>query len=118
MAMVHKYTGGCLAQPLEELLEEIATSIRTHYPEAQVYLFGSYAWGDYNKDSDFDICVLVSKIVGRRIEMNADISCTIREDFPVPFDILLYTYDEFDEYQRHKSSLPYKIKEKGRLLHV
>lgn len=118
MTRVQKYTGEYLEQSLEELIEEIAISITANYPEAQVYLFGSYAWGDHNKDSDFDICVLVSEIVGRRIEMNADISCTIREDFPMPFDLLLYTYDEFDEYQRHKSSLPYKIKKKGRLLHV
>ena len=107
-----------LQQPLEALLTELACSIKTHYPEAQIYLFGSYAWGDYHKDSDFDICVLVSEIVGRRMEMNADIACTVREDFPMPFDLLLYTYDEFDAFQNHKSSLPYKIKSKGRLLHA
>lgn len=118
MTRIQRYTGEYLEQSLEELLDEIATSIRTNYPEAQVYLFGSYAWGDYNKDSDFDICVLVSEIIGRRNEMNADISCTVREDFPMPFDLLLYTYDEFDEYLNHKSSLPYKIKSKGRLLHA
>jgi len=118
MTRVQQYNGEYLEQSLEELLDEIATTIKAHYPEAQVYLFGSYAWGDYSKDSDFDICVLVSEIVGRRNEMNADISCTIREDFPMPYDLLLYTYDEFDEFQNHKSSLPYKIKEKGRLLHA
>jgi len=118
MTRVQRYKGEYLEQSLEDLLEEITTTIKAHYPEAQVYLFGSYAWGDYNKDSDFDFCVLVSEIVGRRNEMNADISCTIREDFPIPYDLLLYTFDEFDEFQNHKSSLPYKIKEKGRLLNV
>lgn len=118
MKKAQRHIGEYPKQSLEELLDEIAVSIKTRYPEAQVYLFGSYAWGGYNKDSDFDICVLVSKIVGRRIEMNADIFCAVREDFPMPFDLLLYTYDEFEEYQRHKSSLPYKIKSKGRLLHA
>jgi len=118
MTKVQRYTGEYLEQSLEELLDEIVTTIKNNYPDSQVYLFGSYAWGDYNKNSDFDICVLVSEIVGRRNEMNADISCTIREDFPMPYDLLLYTYDEFDEFQNHKSSLPYKIKEKGRLLHA
>ncbi|MCL2400832.1 MAG: nucleotidyltransferase domain-containing protein [Defluviitaleaceae bacterium] len=118
MTRLQQHNGEYLDQSLEELLDEIVTSIKTHYPDSQVYLFGSYVWGNYNKDSDFDICVLVSKIVGRRNEMNANISCTIREDFPMPYDLLLYTYDEFDEFQNHKSSLPYKIKSKGRLLHV
>jgi len=118
MPDVKKYNSEYLAQPMDILLDEIATTIKTHYPEAQIYLFGSYAWGGYNKDSDFDICVLVSKIVGRRNEMNADISCMIREDFPMPYDLLLYTHDEFNELQKHKSSLPYKIKKKGRLLHA
>ena len=118
MTRVQQYNGEYLEQSLEELLDEIATTIQTNYPGSQVYLFGSYAWGDYNKDSDFDICVLVPEVVGKRNEMNADISCTIREDFPIPYDLLLYTYDEFDEFQNHKSSLPYKIKEKGRLLHA
>jgi len=118
MTRVQNYNGEDLEQSLEELLAEIATTIKAHYPEAQVYLFGSYTWGDYNKDSDFDICVLVPKIEGRRNEMNADISCVIREDFPMPYDLILYTYDEFDEFQNHKSSLPYKIKVKGRLLHA
>jgi len=107
-----------MKQPLETLLAELATTIKSHYPDSQIYLFGSYAWGAHNKDSDLDICVLVSEIVGRRSEMNADIACTIRKDFPMPYDLLLYTYNEFDEFQRHKSSLPYKIKEKGRLLYA
>ena len=118
MDKVQTYSGEYLEQSLDELLEEIASAITRQYPEAQVYLFGSYAWGNYTKDSDFDICVLVPSIVGRRIEMNADIACTVREDFPMPFDLLLYTYDEFDQYLQHKSSLPYKIKSKGRLLHA
>ena len=118
MTRIQNYSGEYLEQSLEELLGELADSIKAKYPDSQIYLFGSYAWGDYTKSSDFDICVLVSEIVGRRNEMNADVYCSVREDFPMPFDLLLYTYDEFDEYQNHKSSLPYKIKAKGKLLHA
>ena len=118
MTRIQSYNGEYLEQSLEELLDELTTSITAKYPDSRIYLFGSYAWGDYNKDSDFDICVLVSEIIGRRTEMKADVYCTVRGDFPMPFDLLLYTNDEFDEYQKHKSSLPYKIKSKGKLLHA
>jgi len=116
MTRVQKYTGEYLEQSLEELLNEIAVSITTQYPDSQVILFGSYARGDFNKDSDFDICVLVPEIVGRRIDMRVDISCTVRESFPMPFDLLLYTFGEFEEYSKSRSRLQYKIKNEGRVL--
>jgi len=116
MTRVQKYTGEYLEQSLEELLEEIANSITSQYPQAQVILFGSYARGDYSKDSDFDICVLVPEIIGRRLDMNVDISCSVREGFPMPFDLLLYTYDEFEEYSKSRSRIQYKIKHEGMVL--
>lgn len=90
--------------------------LTTRYPNAQVILFGSYARGDYTKDSDLDICVLVPEINGRRLDMNVDISCGVREEFPLPFDLLLYTYDEFEESSKSKSRLQYKIKNEGWVL--
>jgi len=106
------------AETLDELLEEISTSITAKYPDAQVILFGSYARGDYTKDSDLDICVLVPEIIGRRLDMNVDISCSAREGFPFPFDLVLYTYDEFEKYAKSKSRLQYKIKQEGRVLSI
>jgi len=116
MSTVQIYTGEYLKETLDELLEEISTSITAKYPDAQVILFGSYARGDYTKDSDLDICVLVPEIIGRRLDMNVDISCSVREGFPLPFDLVLYTYDEFEEYAKSKSRLQYKIKQEGRVL--
>ena len=118
MTRVQKYTGEYLEQSLEELLNEIAVSITTQYPDSQVILFGSYARGDFNKDSDFDICVLVPQITTKsRFDMMADIGCTVRRGFPMPFDILLYTFDEFEKYSQSKSRLQYTIKTEGKVLH-
>jgi len=116
MTRVQTYTGEYLEETLEELLEEITTAITAQYPDAEVILFGSYARGDFTKDSDLDICVLVPEINGRRLDMNVDISCSVRDGFPIPFDILLYTYDEFEDYSKSQSRLQYKIKHEGRVL--
>ncbi|MCL2048497.1 MAG: nucleotidyltransferase domain-containing protein [Defluviitaleaceae bacterium] len=118
MTRVQTYKGEYLEQSLEELLEEIAFSIKGKYSDSQVILFGSYARGDYSKDSDLDICVLVPKITESRSDMSVDIACSIRGDFPLPFDVLLYTFDEFEEYSKIKSRLQYTIKREGRVLHA
>ena len=116
MTKVQRYTGEYLEQSLEELLEELAGSITLHYPQAQVILFGSYARGDYTKDSDFDICVLLPEITENRSDMRVDIACAVRRGFPMPFDVLLYTFDEFEEWSKSKSRLQYTIKNEGRVL--
>jgi predicted nucleotidyltransferase len=118
MTKVQIYNGQYLEQSLEDLLAEIANSIQERYSDSQVILFGSYARGDYSKDSDLDICVLVPQITVNRNEMSVDVACSIRDDFPLPFDVLLYTFDEFDEYSQIKSRLQYKIKKEGRVLNA
>ena len=105
MTRVQRYTGEYLEQSLEELLEEITISITSHYPQAQVILFGSFARGDYTKDSDFDICVLLPEITENISDMRVDIACTVRRVFPMPFDVLLYTFDEFEKWSKSKSRL-------------
>jgi len=117
MTRVQRYTGEYLEQSLEELLEEIANSIISQYPQAQVILFGSYARGDYTKDSDFDICVLLPEITENRSDMRVDIACAVRRGFPMPFDVLLYTFDEFEMWSKSKSRLQYAIKNEGRVLY-
>ena len=116
MTKVQIYNGEYLDQTLEELLDEIAVSIKARYSDYAVILFGSYARGDYCKDSDLDICVLVPAITYNRSDMRVDVACTIRDDFPLPFDVLLYTFDEFEELSKSKSRIQYKIKNEGVVL--
>jgi predicted nucleotidyltransferase len=116
MTKVQRYNGEYLDQSLEELLDEISNSIVSQYPQARVILFGSYARGDYNKDSDFDICVLVPQITQNRSDLRVDMACTVRDDFPIPFDLIAFTYDEFEEYSKSKSRLQYTIRNEGKVL--
>lgn len=101
---------------LPELLNEVASSIKSVHPNCTVILFGSYARGEQNEESDLDICVLVPKITYSRGEMRSDARCAIREDFPLPIDVLLYTHDEFEESAKKRSRIQYKIKNEGLVL--
>lgn len=45
----------------KDILQRIKQKVKETEPSAQVYLFGSYARGNQNKDSDIDILVLLNK---------------------------------------------------------
>jgi len=101
---------------LPELLNEVAQSIKQVYPESTVILFGSYARGDIHDDSDLDICILVPEIKYNRANMRVDARRAIRDDFPLPIDVLLYTHDEFEESAKKRSRMQYQIKNEGVIL--
>jgi len=98
---------------LPELLDEVAFSIKSVHPDCTIILFGSYAKGEQHEDSDLDICVLVPELTYHRAEMEIDAACAIREDFPLPMDILLYSQKEFDEKSKKKYLVQHEIKENG-----
>ena len=101
------------------LLTEMDNILRKHYPGSTVILFGSYARGDAHEESDLDICVLVPELTARRIDMNVKIRGLIRKALHAvlgtnfAFDTKLYTYDEFYEGVKYKSTFKYVIQEEG-----
>ena len=117
MTKVQIYTGEYLEQTLEELLEEIAVSIKRLYYDCKVILFGSFARGEQTKDSDLDLCVLVPHLLPQgREEMAVDAMCSIRVNFPLPFDLLLYTFDEFEEDRQNQNLVQNRIFREGVVL--
>ena len=49
-----------MAKP-DDILKRIKNSVRSFEPEAKIILYGSFARGDYRKDSDMDIIILLEK---------------------------------------------------------
>lgn len=45
----------------EEILKQITASLKITAPKAKIILYGSYARGDYHKDSDVDILILLDQ---------------------------------------------------------
>lgn len=46
----------------QKILQEFAEKVRTKYPEAQIWAFGSYAKGTATSESDLDICVVIPEM--------------------------------------------------------
>jgi predicted nucleotidyltransferase len=80
----------------------------------EVIVFGSYAYGKPNTDSDIDLCVIVSdketnkRVLTRKIRK---ILSPIIEDYPL--DILVYDKDEFYDRAICDTTLEYKISREG-----
>ena len=101
---------------LPELLQVVEASIKGVHPESTIIVFGSYARGDANAASDLDICVLVPELTNRREDMAVDAMCAIPDGFPLPYDLVLYTFDEFEEDRQNKNLLQHRIFRDGVVL--
>ena len=64
-----------------------------------IFLYGSYARGDYDNQSDIDIAAIVK---GSRLDLQNKLKAVLENDVVVSPTVI--PYDEFEEY---KEKLPY-----------
>ena len=99
----------------EQQIKKIADIIiKKHKPE-KIFLFGSFAWGKPERDSDVDLLIIKkSRKPSRKLAQEIDQSLTQRE---FPIDILVYS----PEYLAKRISLgdffAQKIVAEGTLLY-
>ena len=99
-----------------EIHNKLTALIKSLYPDSTIILFGSFARGQQREDSDLDICVLVPELTMRRLDMKVEIRgliCEVCYENGLTFDIKLYTYNEFEQESRYKSSFQHTIKTEG-----
>lgn len=85
-----------------------------------VFLFGSYATGKVNKDSDIDFIVLspdFKKIAFiKRLEFLSRVQGAVRITRSVPMDIFGYTPEEFEEIDK-ESIIMRQAKKEGKMIY-
>ncbi|OGZ46946.1 MAG: hypothetical protein A3J54_01915 [Candidatus Ryanbacteria bacterium RIFCSPHIGHO2_02_FULL_45_13b] len=79
---------------IEEKINEIKNRIVREYKPEKIILFGSYAWGEPHKDSDFDFFIIKDTQTPslKRIEEVDRIFS--RREFPM--DFLVYTPEQVE----------------------
>ncbi|MDA3959100.1 nucleotidyltransferase domain-containing protein [Oceanispirochaeta sp.] len=93
-----------------------AERIRSHYNQAKILLFGSFAKESQRPDSDVDLCIILENPQMRTIEISRSIR---KEIYPVlkrPLDILVYDKKTFDERSSFPLTLESEIMESAREL--
>ena len=66
----------------------------------KIYLFGSYAYGEPNEDSDIDIFVIIDdEIIKYRLEVACNIRNKLWNEHIIPSDLLVYNEETFNKYK-------------------
>lgn len=100
----------------EQTIAEVRERLVKAYRPLKIYLFGSYAWGCPDEESDLDILVIID-------QYNKDRHQTLVEghkalvDLYISKDILVYSKAEWDAFSKDKTKLCYMIKNKGKLIY-
>mgnify|MGYP006292505191 CR=1 FL=1 len=70
-------------------INSIASIIASKFPIKDIFLFGSYAKGAQNAESDLDLCVTTRLDSYRKIDMIRAIRREISNILTIPLDILI-----------------------------
>ena len=81
---------------VEQVLSQLAKQLQEEYEPVEIYLFGSFAKGDWLEDSDVDIVVVSEKFLGKTMPERINL---IRKLAPgdLALEILAYTPEELKE---------------------
>jgi predicted nucleotidyltransferase len=107
-----------LKENFEERLQIIMDTIFENLDKKclrNIYLFGSYAYGKPNKDSDIDICIVFTDDTDDN-EAYMKIAKPLYHKKIIPLDILVYHEYEFN-LKKMRNGIVNTIITKGRLLY-
>lgn len=100
---------------LERCIREIVNLIITYYDPDEIYLFGSLAKGEGNRQSDIDMLVIKTENMAKEYRGGG-----LKEQisrFPIKVDLLIYTPEEWLEAKRKRYSFASSIEKKSKLLY-
>lgn len=106
---------------LEEIKEELKRRLKPLDPES-VILFGSFAYGNPNPDSDLDLYVVtkdnfIPKNFQEKMEIHKTVSMLILDIMMrVPVDLIVHTKSMYIKFMNLNSCLSSEIIQKGIIL--
>lgn len=95
-----------------EIVETAKKKLIEAYAPKELYLFGSFAWGTPDEQSDLDMLVVVDRSDEKPYK-RAIKGIEALTGFKIAKDIIVYTREEFEELAGNVSTLCYKIKREG-----
>jgi predicted nucleotidyltransferase len=99
-----------------EMLSEVTRRLAEEFKPEQVWLFGSYAWGQPNQDSDLDLLVIVPGSNESPVRRAQRAHRCLR-GLGIAKDILVKTRAELERFRNVPSSLEADILSRGRLIY-
>jgi predicted nucleotidyltransferase len=100
-----------------QIIDEVKNRLVRVYDPLEIYLFGSYAWGSPDEDSDLDLCVVIEAYKKGHHDTVVDGHKALI-GMRVAKDIVVFDKKEFEQQTRASSSLGYKIFKKGKKIYA
>jgi predicted nucleotidyltransferase len=100
-----------------DVIEEVKSRLIKAYDPLQIYLFGSYAWGIPNEDSDLDLLIVIDQSDEKRHRRGKPGFAALW-GLCISKDLMVYTKAEFEKYSSDSTTLAYKVMHKGKLLYA
>lgn len=105
-----------MTEKVKAKLSDICRVIEETIDTEKIYLFGSYAYGTPNADSDYDLCVIIPDSSLRQAEAVKKIRRALFSMQTVPLDVIVYHADTFRQ-RAESASLERKIAREGVVLY-
>jgi predicted nucleotidyltransferase len=107
---------------IEKILEKLVLSLKVSDPY-KIVLFGSYANGNPDRNSDIDLMVIldndhVSRTYEERLNKKIYIRGLVREiNRKIPLDILVYSKEELNLIKGHGNYFIDEIEKTGKIIY-
>ncbi len=99
----------------EDKISEIVNKIASGYNPEKIILFGSYATGNPNENSDLDLFVIKDTDLPRP-QRTMQVRRLVYGSM-IPIDLIVYTPKEIDESKENRYSFVYEVLNKGKTLY-
>ena len=103
-----------MAPHITDNLKLIVENAKRLMPASTIYLFGSYAYGAPDKNSDLDIYIVTPDKSKRRIDWAIQARKAVGAEIDIPLDLIVSYDDEFENRSKNRVSFEYEIATKGK----
>ncbi|MCL2222822.1 MAG: nucleotidyltransferase domain-containing protein [Oscillospiraceae bacterium] len=97
---------------INDEIAEIQALIADSVPVLQIYIFGSYADGTHDSDSDYDFYVVIPDDSMRPLDATRKISMALRSVRKRPIDVLAGSESRFNKF-KNIYSIEKEVLDKG-----
>lgn len=101
----------------QETIEEVKRRLVAVYNPVEIYLFGSYAWGHPDEESDLDLLIVVDESQEKSYNRTRPGHRALF-GMNIAKDLVVYTKEEFDKVSNNIVTLGYKIKKEGKCIYA
>ena len=101
----------------QETIQEAVQRLVKAYDPLEIYLFGSYAWGNPNEDDDLNF-LLVIESSDEKVYKRGDKAFDVLLGLKIPTNVIVFTKQEFDTFSQDVTSLTYEVKSRGKMLYA